>query len=340
MRLIVSVFGLTLAFLPAVCAAEEENAVASDSSVRTAGFEGTGQKSSRQRVTFAKRAPRVGDEVEQSLGLQMQMVTTMRQGNQLGEKSRTSARNELRRVVSTTHVEAGQTVAVRVQYLEATKQVNASKGGPSLQTPGDGPEKKAQPVAGKTYLCQRLPGKDGGLNITDEAGHIPPTDEYEIVAQQMEMVGRPNPLAEFLAGRSIAVGETIELPREVAGKIFNLGEQFGDIAKFDLKLNEVSSAEGHTRAEFVARVEAASNNASQMRMQMEGPLVVEVDTCRALNLNLSGPIAMSETRGSYSMSYQAIGTGTLKTHIASTFRDAGDCKPPAEPGAAGDIDRR
>jgi hypothetical protein len=201
--------------------------------------------------------------------------------------------------------------------------VDASKGSPSLQTPGDAAEKKPQPVAGKTYLCQRLPGKDGGLNITDEAGHIPPTDEYEIVAQQMEMVGRPNPLAEFLAGKSIAMGQTIELPRGVAGKIFNLGEQFGEVTKFELKLNDVSSTDGHARAKFVARVEAASNNASQMRMQMEGPLVVEVDTCRAVNLSLSGPIAMSETRGSYSTSYQVIGTGTLKTHIASVFRDAG-----------------
>jgi hypothetical protein len=323
MRLSVSLFVVMLALHAVTCAAEEETTAASDSSVRTAAFEPVASSDEKQRVTFAKRAPRIGDEVEQSLGLEMQMVTTMRQGNQLGEKSRTSAINELRRVVRTTHVEAGQTVAVRVQYLEATKQVNASKGGPSPQTPGEAPEKKPQPVAGKTYLCQRLAGKDGGLHITDASGHIPPTDEYEIVAQQMEMLGRPNPLAEFLVGKSITVGQTIELPREVAGKIFSLGEQFGEVTRFELMLGDVSTAEGQTRAEFVARVEAASNNASQMRMQMEGPLVVEVNTCRAVNLNLSGPIAMSETRGSYSTAYQVIGTGTLKTHIASAFRDAG-----------------
>jgi hypothetical protein len=158
--------------------------------------------------------------------------------------------------------------------------------------------------------------------ITDENGQTPPPDEYEIVAQNMEMVGRANPLASFLAGRSIAVGETVNLPKDLADQLFNPGDRFGEVTRFDLLLEKAETQDGTPCAVFLARVEAASNDSSQMRMQMEGPLVMQIDTCRAVQLSLSGPIGMSETRGSYSTAYQLIGTGQLKTSIESAYRDA------------------
>jgi hypothetical protein len=318
MRLILAFTSLSVVMIASLPAAGDPPGSPAVSDVKNVSFDRATPREQRDRVTFSKRSGRVGDEVEQSLDLEMRLVTTKRQGNAIGEKSQTTARNQQRRVVTTTHVENGQTVAVRVRYLEATKQMAADAKPASV---GDA-SKTAQPVAGKTYLCKRLPGKDGTLAITDEAGHIPPTDEYEIVAQHMEMVGRPNPLAEFLAGKSLAVGQTIELPHDVASKVFNLGEQFGEIKSFELTLKSINQHGERAHGEFVARVEAASNNASQMRMQLEGPLVMEIDTCRTVNLDLTGPIAMSETRGSYSTSYQVIGTGHLKAHIASQFRDA------------------
>jgi hypothetical protein len=58
-----------------------------------------------------------------------------------------------------------------------------------------------------------------------------------------------------------------------------------------------------------------------MRLELDGPLEVEANTCRAAKVDLTGPIAMSETRGSYSTSYQVIGTGQLKVSARSTYRD-------------------
>jgi hypothetical protein len=292
--------------------------------VKKATFNEAASRGGRQRVAFSKLPARVGDKVEQTLALEMRMSTTLRHGNQVGERNHTTARNAQRRVVTTTHVEAGRAVAVRVQYFEATRQVTAADAAQSSPpTPAaDESEKVAQPIAGKAYLCRRLPGADGKLEITDETGRVPPTQECEIVAQHMEMVGRANPLAEFLAGQSIAVGQTIELPQEVAGKIFNLGEQFGEVKRFALTLEKLEPGERSSRAGFAAHVEAASNNAAQMRLELEGPLVVDADTCRAAKVSLSGPIAISETRGSYSTSYQVIGTGHLKINIASAYHDA------------------
>jgi hypothetical protein len=274
----------------------------------------------RRRVTFKQRLPQVGDALEQTLAMELRLTTTLRQGNQIGEKNRTTARNNQHRTITTAHVEDGKAVAVRVRYAEATKELSAN----NAAQPGQPSEveKIVQVVAGKTYNCQREPGADGKLAITDERGQIPPTDEYEIVAQHMEMVGRPNPLSEFLAGKTLAAGESVELPKDVATKVFNLGEQFGEVSKFTLKLESIEKSADGQVARFSAHVEAASSNASQMRLELDGPLEVEANTCRAVKVDLIGPIAMSETRGSYSTSYQVIGTGQLKVGVQSAYRDA------------------
>ena len=111
----------------------------------------------------------------------------------------------------------------------------------------------------------------------------------------MQMVGRPNPLAQFLAGRTIGVGEKIELPIDVASQIFNLGDRFGKLRGSLSRCKKSNQRAALTCAVFQATVEAASNAATQMRLEVEGPLVVDVATCRAQRISLIGPIGMSET---------------------------------------------
>jgi hypothetical protein len=135
----------------------------------------------------------------------------------------------------------------------------------------------------------------------------------------MDSVGRMNPLSQYLAGREVAIGDTLQLPKEIADQVFNLGENFGQVERFDLTLEKISPPENS--ATFFARVEAASNDASQMRLQVDGPVVVDIGSSRAVETSLAGPIGMSETRGSFSTSYQVIGTGRLQMRIASRFQD-------------------
>jgi hypothetical protein len=89
-----------------------------------------------------------------------------------------------------------------------------------------------------------------------------------------------------------------------------------------LTLRETRTLEGAICAVFNASIEAASNDSSQMRLQVEGPLVVQVDTCRAVRAELSGPLALSESRGTYSTAHQVIGTGNLTVRVASTYSTA------------------
>jgi len=76
------------------------------------------------------------------------------------------------------------------------------------------------------------------LIVTDEAGNRPTSEECDIVIAQMDMIGRPNPLAQFLAGREVKVGESFELPKDVASKVFNLGDKFGEVTRFELTLKK------------------------------------------------------------------------------------------------------
>jgi len=267
-----------------------------------------------QSVTFSRRAPEIGDQLEQNLSVSLKLDTMVRQNEQVMEKSQTSLRRHQRRTVTTTHVVDGRTVAVMVRYGEAAKEIATG--------PADGPLGKAknvaQPVAGKVYRVRR----DGEtLLINDEQGAIPPLDEYEIVALNMEALGRPNPLADFLAGKSLAVGERIALPNEVAEKLMGLGDDLGKVTRFELKLEKIVAIRGQQCAMFQSSIEAESIDSSQMRLAVDGPLVIEVDTCRAVEANFAGPIGMSETRGSLSATYQMTGTGKMNVAIASNYSD-------------------
>ena len=268
-------------------------------------------------VTFARHDAHKGDEAEQTIGLDLRMTMTMRQANEVVGKNQTTVRTNQKRLITTTAVDNGRAVAIRLQYPIATKQELILEG-----PAGEPPAAVSQPVQGKTYLCRREPGENGKLVITDEAGNRPPTDEYDIVDQQMQMVGRGNPLAQYLAGRQMTVGEKIELPTAVASQLFNLGDKFGKVSRFTLALERVEEEGGQPYAVFHANVDAVSAAATQMRLEVEGPLVVDIATCRAQKISLTGPIGMSETRGSYSTAYQIIGTGKLQMSIASAYRDA------------------
>jgi hypothetical protein len=295
--------------------------------VQRAAFERPAADSQQQTVRFGRQPARVGDQTEQTIALEMKLTLNMRRGNELLGKNQSTVVTNQRRIMTAMAVDSGITNAMKVTYPESTKRIIGAPG-PGVAVAPDGTDanisspQAPQPVQGKTYLCRREPGENGKLIVTDEAGNEPPAAEREIVAQQMDMVGRQNPLAQYLAGREVAVGQSLELPKEVAAQIFNLGEKFGQVTRFTLTLQNVQNENGSTNAVFNTNVEAASIDANQMRLQVEGPLVVQVDTCRAAKISLIGPLGMSETRGTYSTAYQVIGTGRLQMSVASTFRQS------------------
>lgn len=290
--------------------------------IHKTSFERNTTPPTARSVTFGQYAHRVGDQVEQTVSLGMRMTTRLRQGSQLVAKNESTMRGHQRRLIVTTDVDSGRATAVRVHFLQAAKQFTHAAGSAPPAATGSGSKPSSfapQPVEGKTYICRREGGEEGQLTITDADGNIPPLSEYDIVAQNMEMVGRHNPLGQFLTSRSVAVGETLILPQEAADRLFNLGERFGEVRRFELTLRGVALEEGTECAVFAARIEAASNDSSQMRLQVDGPLLVQTSTCRAVRAELAGPLALSESRGSFSTAQQLIGTGQLTVRMAVVY---------------------
>jgi hypothetical protein len=276
-----------------------------------------------EKVRFGRQLPRVGDQVEQTIMLEMYLAISVCRDKQLLESNEVKMRNTQQRAVTTTEIVDGRVQAVLVRYPKATKQHAVGEAGRQSFDTATAPAAvvAAQPVQGKAYRCRRELGEEGRLVVTDEEGNIPPLEEYEIVAQSMDAVGRSNPLADYLAGRSVAVGEILALPREVADRLFGIKEQFGDITRFDLTLREVEIDNNTQCATFHASIDATSNDSSHTRLQLEGPLVIEVASCRAVQMKFFGPIAMTESRGTYSTAYQIISAGQLKMAINATYRD-------------------
>jgi hypothetical protein len=272
------------------------------------------QAAPAQSVTFGRRAPQVGDQLEQNLDVTLKLNTLVRQNQEVVEKSKTALRRKQRRTVTTSQIKDGVPVAVVVRYVEAAKEIANGTAEGKLGEFRTAP----QAVNGKAYRVRR---EGEVLLITDESGAVPPLDEYEIVALNMDSLGRPNPLADFLAGKTIAVGERITLPNHVAEKLMGLGGEMGEVTQFALTLQSIATINGQRCAVFQSAIEAASTDASQMRLMVEGPLAIEVETCRAADATFAGPIGMSETRGSLSATYQMSGTGKMSIHIASKYRD-------------------
>jgi hypothetical protein len=280
------------------------------------GTQQTSFDRSAPAVRFTRQSPEVGDQVDQTISVELRMTTTERRGMDVTGQTHSALRSAQHRVITTSDVADGQATGVKLRYVTATRQTGRSQDASEPDAELSPPER--QPVDGKVYECRRA---GDALVITDARGGIPPMDEYEIVAQHMEMLGKASPLADFLVGRTIHVGQRVSLPSEVAERLLGMGDRLGKVTRFDLTLTGTTTDGGAQCAVFQADVDAVSNDSSQMRLQVSGPMVVETDSCRAVRVELSGPIGVSETRGSYSNKYYLIGTGHMAVNLQSAYHD-------------------
>ena len=99
-----------------------------DTQVKQAAFSRSASSDAAQQVSFARQAARVGDEIEQNLGLDFRMTMTMRQANEMVGKSQTTVRTNQKRVLTTTEVDNGRIVALRLRYPVATRQESIVEG--------------------------------------------------------------------------------------------------------------------------------------------------------------------------------------------------------------------
>lgn len=259
-----------------------------------------------ETLTFNHRPPAVGDAVQQTVRVEMRIESTARQGATVLETTSSEIQRQQTRRVTATEIAGGRVLGAEVRFLEASAQ-------------RDGAD-EPQPIAGKAYLCRRE--SDQRLAITTPDGQMPPMDEYELVTRAMETLGTTSPLAKFLAGRTVKVGERLELPAELAQQALGFDSRMGEVDRFVLTLTGVEERDSRRVGAFDTEIEAHGATSQQMRLIVAGAFRVDEATCRIVSADLNGPIAMSGLRGGQVGEYTLDGKGKMRLALSAQYRDA------------------
>lgn len=258
---------------------------------------------------FTYQPPVNGQHVRQEVTTHTRLNTTFTQSNQLissEPKNRISAQV---REVDILEADPAKTVKVRVFYAKAT-QKNSGKLLLGRTVP--------QPVSGKTYLVSRV---NDELVITYTDGSQPPADELVIVASNMQSVGKTNPLATFLNGRSVEVGEQLTLPAELAADLLG-SSMVKDAESVTLKLLRLQRLGNAAVGVFQTRIMGETDEFGQRKFDCQGDISVAVATCRSLRVEMEADLSMTEERGPEVATFEVTNEGQVEIEMAAYYEDA------------------
>jgi len=270
-------------------------------------------------VHFVHRPTEVGDRTHQEIQFEVNLIVAIRQNGQTAYTSDRGSRRRQLRDISVLAVTDGRATQARVEYLVSQRSVSRPDGDASAAIQRD-------PVAGKSYLVTR--NAAGELVITDLAGNRPPPPEWAIVASNMDAIGRRNPLASYFDQRTIAIGQTVSLPRKLANELLGFQPSVGKVRRFDMTLAGTREIDGQRCGVFHTRIALDSPLAAGQSLEMRGQFLLETATCRIASIALSCPLQLEETHGPAGASFQVRGTGSLQVamqarrdrSVASTSR--------------------
>jgi hypothetical protein len=270
------------------------------------------------RVAFVKRDTAVGDRAVQRTGMHLNVRTRIVQSGQIAHDSTSEIRSQQQRTVDVTGVTEGRATKARVAFQVARRQ------SPDNPTPTE-----LSPLAteGKSYLLERV---GDALKVTDAKGGAPPEDEFKIVSEALEGVGKPNPLAVVLGGRELAVGQRVFVPRDLAKSLLNLGSaDLAEINRFELTLDRIvpakdaaSSDQGVLSSEvavFKVKIDVQPGEGGELGVTLNGEMGVEPVGCRLASVDLTGPVHVSTIERTQLGIYQYSMDGELKLAIRSEF---------------------
>ena len=269
-------------------------------------------------VQFSQQSAQVGDRVTQQVDLELNLSTSIIQSGQLAHQENMSMERRQQRLVEVTEVAEGKVRRARVTFSRSRHKSPENE---------NSEQEVVQPVEGKTYLLTR---QGEQLLVTDPQGVIPPREEFEIVFSSMQSLGLPNPLAQFLLTRTIQVGQTLELPKEIAAQMLGFGNELGEVKRFQLQLDELSTFEGEPCAVFAATIEVIGTASQPMQISVTGPVVILTETCRTVVTDLTGPLSFDEVERTSLGSYQYRAAGTMRVAVRASYAKRSQSFPPRD----------
>ncbi len=263
-----------------------------------------------QQVQFHRRPTRPFDNSRQVIECDFVLERAIRQQNQLIDSTRRILQRRQDRTLTILSVQAGRPRRAKITYLQSFTQIEQAESEP-IQA--------VQPVTGKTYFVE-LHGDD--LIIMDPQGQKPPPDELAIVSLNLQSFGKPNPLAKYLDGKIVSVGQSLAVPNEVASELLGFTGSQGDTEKLSLKMVATKNVDGNTCAVFETILRATNRELGAMNLLMEGELTIEADSCRTRAIMLRGPVAITQIRGSAAGQFTVSTNGTLQVAVEANYTSA------------------
>jgi len=259
----------------------------------------------KQMVVFQKRPTQVNDEIHQKVQCDLDAERTIRQQNQLVDTTKQTLERTQDRTLKILALESGRPTQARLDYRASVTNIRDEKKRSMEAT---------QPVSGHVYFVQR---QGTQLTITDERGKPITEEEDKILREQLQNFGKPNPLAEFLNGKRVQVGQTIEVPKEVAAELLGMTGNSAKTDNLGMTLVAVRNVDGQPCAMFETLLK--TNGRESVSLVMKGELTVEINSCRTRSIRMQGPVAISETKGPAIGRFTVSTNGTLKVAVTTRF---------------------
>jgi hypothetical protein len=258
----------------------------------------------RPTCSFNYRQPRVGDQGTQDVQFEMNLVVTFQQSGQVISTGDRSILRRQRRAMTALDVKDLRVTRAQVAFAESEAMVMEN---------GKATSRTRQPVAGKSYHVARQANEE--LLVTDEQGNPPSAEEIAIVRSAADAVGRRNPWGEVLHQRTVSVGDTLNVPPPLANTLLGFEETLGEVRRFEMKLVDIRSVDGTQCGVFETVIETDSTLAGGKVLTMRGQFVIDAATCRTVQVQLTCPLDVSETRGPHGGRFTVLGKGTLQVSM-------------------------
>lgn len=263
-----------------------------------------------QVVRFRQTPAVAGDQVTQSLDVDLGLTTKITQSGQTAHESSNRMRRQQERLIEVLEVSEGRATKARATFKVSRRQQPESAKPEELLT---------QPIEGKTYVMTR---EGDRVVVTDLAGATPPEEEVRLAAESLENVGKPNPFAVLLVDRPVAVGQRILVPRDVVQSLLGFDGPIGSVHRFELTLLRVDPATAERKSPagvFQATIEVRPNEQSPLSITLNGEVSVETDTCRLLTVEMKGPVQLSSIERTAGGIFQFSAGGELNLAIRSDY---------------------
>lgn len=261
-----------------------------------------------QTVVFHRRSAEVGEATRHDLRCDLSLNLSIQQSGQIVQQQEQSLVRSQQRELKITRTSNGLPVEAQVHYRESSV---------SLQLPEQEAAPAPQPVSGKTYRVIR---QGAELLITYPDGTSPAEGELQLVQQNLQTFGLPNPIAKFFDGRKVSVGETLELPADLAEELLGFAQTADNVNQFRMTLQQIRPARAPAPSMAIFALEMRADDAADtgVSLQLNGQLAMEIETCRAVGINLRGPVKAIERHGPAEAQYEVHTDGNIQVAIRAT----------------------